>query len=473
LLQGLIGFALIAVVAVTSTQLIAAFGDPSGIMTVRVEGQQPITVDPRLGTARSPYVFGVTVFPADGTRSVDGAYGFMSYDASTVSGLAGASISMLRFPGGDWGEAHTPSYDQINAFLYLAQRTHATPMMQVRLAGSTPQQAAALVSYMNNANDSHRLQYPNAPFVPVHYWTIGNEPDLRGANYTVDRYVHDFIAFATAMRAVDPTIQIYGPEISQYNGPDAAPFDKNGVSWLDGFLKGIAAYEKHSGTHILSGVSFHRYPFAGSIDSSSLLFASAHEWQYALPLLRDQIRQDYGADLPVALTEVNTSPLGGATASPYATALWWADTLGALLEQHINAVDFFSARGLEHPYSLLTTDGAPTPLYRVMQLYSQMAPNVLTVGAASGSVRLYAATNASHDTLTLMLINESAQRAAITVDPQQTLSPWARASLTLPAYAIAVVVLHRDGSGQVALYHPSAQALAAGQAGAITRQPLH
>jgi hypothetical protein len=464
--------ALIVVLTIATVQVWAGISNAGDILVVRIEAQQATIVDPRVATPRGPYVLGVNVFPAQGTRALDGAYGFMSYDAKTLNALRGASITMLRFPGGDWGEQHTLSSAQINAFLSLSQQTHATPLMQVRLAGDTPQQAARLVSYCNNPHDAARQQYPNVPFVPVHYWVIGNEPDLRGSNYTVDSYVHDFVAFATAMLAVDPSIQIYGPELSQYNGPEASPRDSHGVAWMDGFLQGIAAYERQTHTHILSGISLHRYPFSGSIESSSLLFSSAQEWRYTIPLLRDQIQSAFGADLPIAVTEINTSPLGAGTANRYATALWWADTLGALTEQGVSAVDFFSARGLEQPYSLLTTSGDVTPLYRVMQLYAAMAPNVVPVGDGSAAVRLYAASSSDHNTLTLMLINESSHTVAVTAESQQFGGGWGSTRINLPAYAIACVILRHGASGQLLLYAPSSATLEAGQAGEIVTRSL-
>jgi Glycoside hydrolase family 44 len=450
----------------------AAYSGAGDTLAIHIERQQPLTLDLRSGSARSPYVFGMNVFPANGTRARDGAYGFMPYDAQTVGGLRGAGVTMLRFPGGTWGEQHTPSYEQINAFLTLAQQTHATPLMQVRLAGSTPAQAAALVRYCNNRQNSLRHQYPNAPFVPVHYWVLGNEPDLRGPGYTVADYVRDFIAFAVAMKVADPSIQIFGPEISQYNGPGAPPRDAQGVPWLAGFLRGIAAYQRAHKWQLLDGVSIHRYPFGMGMDSTNLLFASADEWRYALPLLRDDVRQIMGTDLPIAITEINTSPLGDAIASPLATALWWADTLGTLLEQQVGYVDFFAARSLEQPDMLLSGSGGATPLYRVMQLYTHMAPTVLPLGGTPGPVSIYAATSTARDTLTLMLVNKSSTTAAIAVDPLHGFSPWHSARLTVPPYAIVCAVLHRAGSGQRFLYGPTPQMVAAGQPGIIRMNPL-
>lgn len=461
--------AIIASVALATRTIVANTSIGAGdVLALHVESQQPLTVDLRTSMPRSPYVFGVNVFPKLGSQAQDGAYGFMPYDAGTRGGLRDAGITMLRFPGGTWGEEHTLSFAQIGAFLQLAQQTHAEPLIVVRLAGGTPDQAAALVKFCNDPHDPNRKHVPDAPFLPVRYWAIGNEPDLR-PGYTVAQYVHDFIASATVMKTADPSIKIFGPEISQYTGPASAPVDSTGTPWLTGFLKGVAEYERaHNNWQILDGVSIHRYPFGTSLESTSLLFSSPDEWRYALPMLRDQILQILGTDVPIAITEVNTSPLGGKVASQLATALWWADTLGTLLEERVAYVDFFAARGVNQPYMLLSPSGGATPLSLTMQLFTHMAPDVIRLGGTPGPVSVYAATNSARDTVTLMLVNKSPTQAAITVDPVHTFSSWHSERVVVPPYAAVCAVLRRNGGGQTFLYGPTAQMLAAGQPGSIT-----
>jgi Glycoside hydrolase family 44 len=462
---------LLIALAAVSTRFIAGYYGTSGLLTVRVEDQQAVSLDLREAFPRSSTAFGVNVFPPEATKSADGAYGFMSYDAATYTGLKDVSMSLLRFPGGEWGEAHTPSIEQTDAFLALANRVHAAAFIQVRLRGGTPQQAADLVRYTNVRSASKGGTSPNAPFTPVHLWAIGNEPDLRGPNYTVANYVSDFIAFANAMLAVDPTIKIYGPELSQFNGVESGPLDSQGVPWLDGFLRGIAEYEQQSGKHILGGISVHRYPFATGIASAALLFASANEWQYNLPPLRDEIHRLLKDDLPIAITELNATAFGGTTVDPYFTALWWADTVGVLLEERVETVDFFSARGLEQPYPLLTLQGNPTPMYRVLELYREMLPNVIPIGTETGQIHVYAATNNARETVSVMFVNESAYRADARIDADQFVSQlvgrWRGVQIELPRYAIVCVVLQRAGAAHSYSYNPLDPNLAAGQSGDI------
>src|SRR5262249_53401241 len=121
--------------------------------------------------------------------------------------------------------------------------------------------AALLVEYMNN---SHSIQRnADTPYHAIKYWSVGNEPDLltnpdSGAKYTVAEYTQAFIVYSLAMHTKDPSIKVFGPELSQYSAA-GGPKDRQGNLWMQSFLKGISDYEHtHSlPFHLLDGVSFH------------------------------------------------------------------------------------------------------------------------------------------------------------------------------------------------------------------------
>lgn len=459
----------IVVILLVGVRTTAAYIGANNTLVVHIDNQQPVIVDPRASAPRSPYIFGVNAFPEEGTQALNGAYGFMPYDAKTVSGLTGAGITMLRFPGGDWGEQNPVSYQQIAAFLTLAKNSHATPLMAVRLTNGSPEQAAAMVSFTNRTNDPNRKITPNMPNLPVFYWVIGNEPDLIGPNYTVAQYVQDFTAYAAAMKAVDPRIQIYGPEISALDGPTGS-LDASGTPWLTGFLKGVASYEKSHHTTILDGLSFHSYAFGNASANVGLLLSSSDVWRYTLSQIRLEIQQLMGRSIPIAITEINTNTQG--SSDPLATALWWADSLGVLQEEQVNIVNFFAARGLQQQDMLMNIGGAPTPIYYAMRMYTHMEPNVIQVGSAPGPVSIYASVNSSNNTLSLMFVNKSPFTAAVAIDPGQALSRWHSARIKAPAYSIDCVVLHSDGTGQEYIYAPTPSMLANGNAGTISVQSV-
>ncbi len=60
--------------------------------------------------------------------------------------------------------------------------------------------------------------------------------------------------------------------------------------------------------HLLDGVSFHRYQFNDASQSPSMLMSSPDEWNYLLPPLRALIQRDFGRDIPIGVTEINTNP---------------------------------------------------------------------------------------------------------------------------------------------------------------------
>ena len=82
------------------------------------------------------------------------------------------------------------------------------PVLQVPVYGTTydATDAADIVYYINVTHNKG-----------VKYWSIGNEPDLPGGAYsggytTAAQVAGYFKPIASAMKAVDPTIKIIGPE---------------------------------------------------------------------------------------------------------------------------------------------------------------------------------------------------------------------------------------------------------------------
>jgi hypothetical protein len=450
-------------------------------LRVSIGNQQSALVDLRQSIPISPYLLGANVFPATGALATNQASsGFMSYGTRITDGLRSAHIKLLRFPGGEWGESHAYSFDQLNAYSNLLAQVNANGMIQVPLTsltaanGQTAGQTADLASrasnaglivdYMNNKKSIQRTgNYAHAPFHRVALWTVGNEPDLlinpaTGVKYTIDDYVKAFIQFSNTMHQNDPTIQVFGPEISQFYGVGSGPSDAAGKLWMDDFLKGISDYERLHPTlryHLLDGVSFHRYQFDDAHQASALLLSSTSEWDYLLPPLRQLIRQDFGRDLPIALTEVNTNPgkTGASSPSRAFAAVWWADTLGNLMSQQINYVAFFSAEGVDSPYPLFTTNGlAETPMLRVMQLFARLQHNFVPLQVQHEPVSVYATQDDTRQTVSLLFINKSdtAQQAQVSTQGGFLLpvNSWPDVQINLSAYSIVVVTLHRNGAAE-------------------------
>lgn len=148
-------------------------------------------------------------------------------------------VTLIRFPGGvfsdyyDWrdgvgpqsernktphlpgdksgGSRHTFGTDEVLAF---AERVGAEVLITVNAGNGTPELAADWVRYVNGENgDDPRSQR-------VRYWEVGNElymeGDLSGAEMSPEEYAETFLAFARAMRAVDPEIELGAVGLKNY-----------------------------------------------------------------------------------------------------------------------------------------------------------------------------------------------------------------------------------------------------------------
>lgn len=432
-------------------------------LQVLIGNQQTANVDLRQSFPISPYLYGVNAFPEAGTSSVDKAYsGFMSYSPQIVSGLTNINVKLLRFPGGEWGEQHTLSITQLNDFSALLNETGADGMVQARLSGPADlTQRVALagqwVDYMNNPHSTLRTgTNAHAPYHPIKFWTVGNEPDrltnpATGKPFTVAEYVNAFIAYSKFMHQNDPNIEVFGPEISQFYGLGAGPTDALGNDWMEGFLKGVGDYEKANHVVLLDGVSFHRYQFDNAAQAPAMLMSSPNEWDYLLPSLQQLIRQDLGRDIPIAVTEVNSNP-NNAVPTPGVASLWWADTLGRLMNQQVDFVGFFSIEGVDRPYPLFTAANLQqTAMFRVMQIYTHLQRNLVPVDVQREPISMYATQDDSHQTVSLIFINKSNTTQLAQVSAQNQLfgiSPWHNLDVTLLGYSIVVVTMHRGGGAE-------------------------
>jgi hypothetical protein len=474
---GIMSVLLFIILIFAAVRLAAFVTAPNDELQVRVGSQQVVTLDLRQSLAINPDILGANVFPQIGTSSQDKASGFMDYSSPLATGLQDAHVKLLRFPGGQWGENHLLTLDQLSAFSTLLNETDADGMVQVRVSGpvgggfneltaltSRIQVATRWIDFMNNPHSDQRIaRYAHAPFHPVKYWTVGDEPDtlinpVTNQPYLVKDYVNDFIQFSLAMHRTDPTIKVFGPELSEFYGPGAGPVDANGTLWMEGFLKGVGEYEQAHHVVLLDGVSFHRFQFVGATQTPYLFLSSTGEWNYLLPALHQMISQNLHRDLPVAITEINTNTTTQQQQLPTRglAALWWADTLATLMNQQVAYVAFSSASGVNMPYPLFTTDGLqPTPMLRVMQVLGQLQHNLIPLEVQRDPISVYATQDNAHQTVSLLFINKSSVSQLAQISGGSNLlgiSPWAGLDISLSADSIIAVTMHRNNTAEAYSY---------------------
>jgi hypothetical protein len=244
---------------------------------------------------------------------------------------------------------------------------------------------------------------------------------------------------------------------------------------MEGFLQGVGAFERAHNVVLLDGVSFHHYPVFNATQVTNpqdrdpyMFLSSTGEWNYLLPVLHQLISQDLKRDAPVAVTEINTNK---EQQNSYGLAsLWWGDTLATLMNQQVEYVAFSSASdmdtlgtplpGPQTGFPLFTTAGQqPTPMFRVMELFSHLQRNLVPLEAQRDPVSVYATQDNTHQTISLLLINKSntSQLAQISGGNNQFginscavecgFIPHVL-DVSLAGYSMVVVTLHDTGNAE-------------------------
>jgi len=166
-----------------------------------------------------------------------------------------SKVQMIRI-GGIAPDFNRPTNDQYIALIDSIRKIGAEPIVQVPYGRGTytATDAADIVTYLNVTMGRN-----------VKYWSISNEPNLATQGYTVVPVstVESYIkSFASAMKAVDPTILIAGPECAWYDAPY--------YNSLIGGANDITGQDAN-GRYYIDIVSFHSYPFGGTQSRSDVV----------------------------------------------------------------------------------------------------------------------------------------------------------------------------------------------------------
>ncbi|MGB7537861.1 MAG: glycoside hydrolase family 44 protein [Anaerolineales bacterium] len=351
-------------------------------------------VDPRTGLgAISPYLYGTN-------------YGPMHAVIPEMMPLVeSAGFTVLRFPGGAWTDMVDVQPFQIDTLMDFCKQLGAMPTISVRLLGGQPETAAELVRYTNVEKK-----------YGVTYWSIGNEPNIFTAQnyadyeYTIEDLNREWRAIAQAMKAADPTIQLMGPELSQWNdGDSATPKDTSGRDWMSEFLK--------VNGDLVDVVTVHRYPMyspRGPVTVADLR-ANTRRWTGEVDYLRKVIRETVGRDLPVAFTEVNSDPSSAmfqeVSPDSFFNAIWYADVLGQMMNADVFMVNQWVISQRSTGLGLLN---GPTvrPTFYVFPLYKKFGSEQVYAASGVADVDIFAAKR-KDGALTLMVINLSDEERTI------------------------------------------------------------
>lgn len=303
------------------------------------------------------------------------------------------NLNIVRFPGGNWGDLNDIDPWQLDQFIAFTRQIGAEPYIHVRLENSTPEKAAELVHLANVAND-----------YDVRFWSIGNEPNLFGDYYSSERFNEEWRAWALAMEAVDPSIQLVGPEINQFIPNPESGYEAELERWLVDFLL--------ANGDMVDVVSFHRYPFPrgdiNQLPAADELRRASEEWDETIPYVRALIREHTGRDIPIGVTEANSSWAGSSggdtTLDSHLNAIWWGDSLGRMVREGVFMVQQFAISG---QFGLMDNYN-PKPIYYVYKMYQGFVDQRLFAASDLDLVSIYAAER-QDGTITIMVINRSAE----------------------------------------------------------------
>jgi hypothetical protein len=336
---------------------------------------------------------------------------------SNLSGTEDAVHSLtpaiLRIGGhnNDWNSPSPFNDSEMDRAVAYARAVGAEPIIQVPIlddiAGATPTAATAagMVTYANITKS-----------YGVKYFSIGNEPDLYAdpaqtpnvPGYTAASYCRDVKAFVPAMRAVDPSIKILGPELSW-------KYQSGANDWLTPILTDC-------GEHF-DIVSVHRYPIDPARTTSAASAIDADQFKGMIAATRQKMTATGHGAKPLALTETNLTWNGDPAVSTLEASpgtlpagLWTADTLGVGLTEGLWTTAFWSIRE-GWTLGLLSPASVKRPAYFAFSLYADhFGPTRIAVTAAPSGVHAYASRNGADDRTQAIVVNWSAATQILTID---------------------------------------------------------
>jgi hypothetical protein len=290
-----------------------------------------VTVNARAGLATVP----------DTALGVNHAVWDSQLGTSEVADLlGGAGVRTMRYPGGSYGDIYhwkdntapggyvAPGTD-FDTFMGGVRRAGAQPIVIANYGTGTPEEAADWVRYANVTQG-----------YGVRYWEIGNElygNGHYGANWEADNhadkspaaYAAGVVAYADAMKAVDPAVKIGAVLTTPANWPDGIVGAGDTATWNQTVLS-IA------GPHV-DFVVLHWYPSGSTATEALTKTEQVDDMTY---LARDQITRYAGPGsnrIGIALTETNT-PVGMNTQPG---ALFAAEAYSSFLENGVFTVDWW------------------------------------------------------------------------------------------------------------------------------------
>ncbi len=403
---------------------------PAGTITVSIDVQTPI---------------GEMAFGLNYWSWVD-AWG--NNVAGTSDAISELSPQLIRI-GGHNNDVNDPEpfdNDELDEAIEYIQSMGAEPLVQVPVLADvngdtpTPETAAEMVTYLNITNGYN-----------IKYFSIGNEPDLYGdqgdmpSDYTVDMFSETYLAFANAMKALDPDILLVGPDLSW-------KYQSGSNDWLTPFLDTCG--------EMVDIVAIHRYPIDPAQTTMDRALGDADAFRTVIGKVRDKMAATSMADAPLAVTEANITWDGDPAtstmeASPgtFFAGLWAADTIGVAFEERLYSYMFWS---ISEGWTLGILDGtSPRPIYHMIKMYTDhFGMNTVETTVDAEGFSAYASRTVSSTVLMVLNKNELQSEQTIVISGTDV---DVEAAHVFPPYSLSAVTVTDEGEISITTYDEAHQ----------------
>lgn len=381
---------------------------------------------PASATAIQPHFYGVNAWMPYQIGS-HLFYGSLNNQWTAID-ASGATIMRYGGNGVDqhadplWSNSTTSTLAQYLALVDNMKSRGIEPVLQVPVYGGqySTTDAADIVRYINITHARN-----------VKYWNIGNEPDLASGAYayTTAAQVAAYIKpFASAMKAVDPTIKIIAPETAWYNTNII-----NGLTTPGGAddITGTDA----NGRYYVDIISFHHYSGNGSQSRSDVVnvLMQTGGFNDNLAALKARVANCNAAHgrsgsnaIKIAVTEANVNyqnsasdGVNGTGAESFVGGQWWAEFIGIAQKHGVDFVTFWSviegSTTSGNELGFLGADGTKKPSYYHFQMLAEnFRGNVAATTDNQSLVKTFAA-KASDQTAVILLNQELSTSFTYTV----------------------------------------------------------
>lgn len=225
----------------------------------------------------------------------------------------------------NWTKA--PGWTFAKYIEYIESLPDVEALICVNYGTGTPEEAAAWVKH---ANIDRKLG--------IEFWEIGNEMDgywEEGGPVTAQQYATKYLAFARAMKNVDPSIKLFGPVMSTSEFDAQPSMSLDGRTWTEEVLRIVGEAETKDGIRYLDGFDFHAYPYwTDGKPTVSAAFSAVRNLKPRLDTLAAMMKRqlrDPGSRL-VNLSEVNLSVVSSSLIMQPENSVALALSLSQLIE---------------------------------------------------------------------------------------------------------------------------------------------